>query len=109
MLGGSVEPELRKRVPPVLSGLMVGTRTSDPNSAAAARLAAVFTTPLGSPPTDAVNCTTAGASRPSSTRFASGARLYRLHDSNVPCRRRRISGENFEGGPAGGRATGGAA
>ena len=30
MLAGSDDPELRKRAPLVLSGLIVGTRTSEP-------------------------------------------------------------------------------
>ncbi len=30
MLAGSDEPELRNRAPAILSGLMVGTRTSEP-------------------------------------------------------------------------------
>ena len=142
---GSAEPELRKRAPPFLSGLTVGTRTSAPYSAgvpakksilcsrsslamrlgeisssrnsvapwasarqqaeveAVARVQrhraqhairrrstssvlpiawpppprgwpAVLTTPLGSPPTVAVNCTTVGLAG-AVARLASGARL----------------------------------
>jgi hypothetical protein len=53
---------------------IVGLEVSElPIAAAAAfRFAVVLRTPLGSPPTVAVNCTTAG---PESIRLAMGARL----------------------------------